>query len=240
MPRSHVFCHWHPSCHLCKWWGLGVAWGWKVKMIAQRDIGFIYMDTDPKWTKLLSGVRLFAASWIIQSMEFPQARVLEWVALPFFRGSSQPRDWTQVSRIVGRFFSIWATGEAPRWPLAHKGQTLRGTPDHPSWGKRWGSKWDVSGWMTWLACQGPWQRKTRSPCLACSATTKPFEKSVRHPRLGSSMSGGLTEEKENLGDCRTCPLTVRGTDTCHSSAIHTTLGPAPRSLPAKLSSLNLV
>ena len=61
-------------------------------MIAQRDIGFIYMDTDPKWTKLLSGVRLFAASWIIQSMEFPQARVLEWVALPFFRGSSQPRD----------------------------------------------------------------------------------------------------------------------------------------------------
>ena len=97
------------------------------------------------------------------------------------------------------------------------------------WGDRWGSKWDVSGWITWLACQGPWQRKTgRSPCLACLATTKPFEKSVRHSCLGSSMSGGLTEEKENLGDCRTCSFTVRGTDTCHSSAIHTTLGPAPR------------
>ena len=41
-----------------------------------------------------------------------QARILEWVAFPFSRGSSQPRDWTQVSRIEGRFFTIWATREA--------------------------------------------------------------------------------------------------------------------------------
>ena len=34
-----------------------------------------------------------------------QARVLEWVAFPFFRGSSKPRDQTQVSRIAGRFFT---------------------------------------------------------------------------------------------------------------------------------------
>ena len=34
-----------------------------------------------------------------------QARTLEWVAFPFFRGSSQPRDQTQVSRIAGGFFS---------------------------------------------------------------------------------------------------------------------------------------
>ena len=38
-----------------------------------------------------------------------QARILEWVSIPFSRGSSQPRDWTQVSRIAGRFFIIWAT-----------------------------------------------------------------------------------------------------------------------------------
>ena len=38
-----------------------------------------------------------------------QARILEWVAIPFSRGSSQPRDWTQVSCIAGRFFTIWAT-----------------------------------------------------------------------------------------------------------------------------------
>ena len=41
-----------------------------------------------------------------------QARILEWVAFPFFRGSSQPRDRTQVSRIAGRFFTSWATREA--------------------------------------------------------------------------------------------------------------------------------
>ena len=34
-----------------------------------------------------------------------QARILEWVAFPFSRGSSQPRDRTQVSRIEGGFFS---------------------------------------------------------------------------------------------------------------------------------------
>ena len=33
------------------------------------------------------------------------ARILEWVAIPFSRGSSQPRDSTQVSRIAGRFFT---------------------------------------------------------------------------------------------------------------------------------------
>ena len=32
-----------------------------------------------------------------------QARILEWVAFPFSRGSSQPRDWNQVSHIAGRF-----------------------------------------------------------------------------------------------------------------------------------------
>ena len=35
----------------------------------------------------------------------PQARILEWVAFPFSRGSSQPRDRTQVSHITGGFFT---------------------------------------------------------------------------------------------------------------------------------------
>ena len=41
-----------------------------------------------------------------------QARILEWVAFPFFRGTSRPRDRTQVSRIVGSCFTVWATREA--------------------------------------------------------------------------------------------------------------------------------
>ena len=42
-----------------------------------------------------------------------QARVLELVAISFSRGSSRPRGQTQVSRIAGRNFTIWATREAP-------------------------------------------------------------------------------------------------------------------------------
>ena len=38
-----------------------------------------------------------------------QARILEWVVIPFSRGTSQPRDRTQVSHIAGRFFISWAT-----------------------------------------------------------------------------------------------------------------------------------
>ena len=45
-------------------------------------------------------------------MEFPTARRLEWVAFPFSKGSSQPRDQTQVSCIAGGFFTSWATKEA--------------------------------------------------------------------------------------------------------------------------------
>ena len=38
--------------------------------------------------------------WILQ------ARILEWVAMPSSRGSSQPRDQTEVSCIAGRFFTV--------------------------------------------------------------------------------------------------------------------------------------
>ena len=41
-----------------------------------------------------------------------QARILDWVAFPFSRGSSQPRDQTLLSLIAGRFFISWATRES--------------------------------------------------------------------------------------------------------------------------------
>ena len=44
-----------------------------------------------------------------------QARILEWVAMPSSRGSSQPRGWTKVSSIAGRFFTVWATKEAQEY-----------------------------------------------------------------------------------------------------------------------------
>ena len=52
-----------------------------------------------------------------------QAKILEWVAISFSRGSSQSRDGTQVSGIVGRCFTLWATREAHYFflaPMQHK------------------------------------------------------------------------------------------------------------------------
>ena len=63
-------------------------------------------------------VWLFVNPWTIArqaplSMGILQARILEWGAMPSSRESSRPRDWTWVSCIAGRFFTIWATSEAP-------------------------------------------------------------------------------------------------------------------------------
>ena len=44
-----------------------------------------------------------------------QARILEWVAIPFSSRSSQYRDWTQVSHIADGFFTRWATREAQEY-----------------------------------------------------------------------------------------------------------------------------
>ena len=44
-----------------------------------------------------------------------QARILKWVAVPFSRGCSQPKDRTQVSRIASGFFTSWATREVQEY-----------------------------------------------------------------------------------------------------------------------------
>ena len=53
--------------------------------------------------------------------EILQARILEWVVIPFSRGSSQPWGQTWVSCITGRFFTIWATnfqyGKPVKWEV---------------------------------------------------------------------------------------------------------------------------
>ena len=79
-----------------------------------------------------------------------QARILGWVAIPFTRVSSQPRDWTRVCCIAGKFLTVWATREAHsmcvclcvcvciKKSIMHKrlqlrGELLRGpaSPRHP-------------------------------------------------------------------------------------------------------------
>ena len=63
----------------------------------------VFLLLFEKW-KLLSCVRLFVTPWDYTVHGILQAGILEWVAFPFSRGSSQPRDWSQVFRISGRFF----------------------------------------------------------------------------------------------------------------------------------------
>ena len=68
-------------------------------------------------------VWLFVTPWTVAhqapqaplSIRILQARILEWAAMPSFRGSSQTRDWTQVSCSVGRFFTVWATRESQEY-----------------------------------------------------------------------------------------------------------------------------
>ena len=62
-------------------------------------------------TKIISYIRLFVTPWAIAlqaplSMGILQARMLERVAMPSSKGSSQPKDQTQVSCIAGGFFTI--------------------------------------------------------------------------------------------------------------------------------------
>ena len=68
--------------------------------------------------------------------EFLQARILEWVAFPFSRESSQPRDRTQVSHIAGGFLTSWVTREAQEY---WGGQPIPSPADLPDPGIKPGS-----------------------------------------------------------------------------------------------------
>ena len=81
---------------------------WWVKIICNRHLW--------KWIWMLLG-----CVWLCDPTDCSlpgsfvhgilQARTLGWVAAPFCRASSQPREWAQIYHIAGRFFSIWATRE---------------------------------------------------------------------------------------------------------------------------------
>ena len=73
---------------------------WRIKEVVEGHLEewFHSRSWSVKWKSLtFTHVRLYATPWTIQSVECLQARILEWVAFPFSRGSSQPRNWTQVS-----------------------------------------------------------------------------------------------------------------------------------------------
>ena len=72
---------------------------WKVEVLVSQ----LCLTLVIPWTAACSGSSVQGIS---------QARILEWVAIPFSRESSQSRDQTWVSCISGRFFTIWTTRKA--------------------------------------------------------------------------------------------------------------------------------
>ena len=74
--------------------------------------------------------------------EVLQVRILDWLAFSFSRGSSQPRDWTQVSHIAGGFFISWATREAHEFAL----EFLIKSECFPFCRSKERSKWKGRGW----------------------------------------------------------------------------------------------
>ena len=82
--------------------------------ICYCSITYIYQGSPKKVKVAQSCPTICDPVDYTESCEILQARILEWVVRPFSRGSSQPRDQTQVSLIAGRFFTSWATREAPK------------------------------------------------------------------------------------------------------------------------------
>ena len=94
---------------------------WSFPLFSWRKVHSALDETVvgimPFHCAVLSHVWLFVTLWTIAcqvplSMGILQARILEWAAYPFSRGSSWPRNQTGVSCIASRFFTSWATREA--------------------------------------------------------------------------------------------------------------------------------
>ena len=79
---------------------------------SKQKVGVWVIQSCPAlWCKKLYPARLLCP-WGFSRQEY-----WEWVAIPFSRGSSWPRDQTQVFSITGRFFTIWAKREASILPI---------------------------------------------------------------------------------------------------------------------------
>ena len=98
-------------------------WFNSLKLVSTIDLNMMLKEVNiiiNEW-RSCSCVRLFVIPGTVACSSVHgdlQARILDWVAVLFYRGCSQPRDWTQVSCITGGFLTIWATREAPEYSLS--------------------------------------------------------------------------------------------------------------------------
>ena len=94
--NRHRGCGDHFWGGLLRWWYLSKAWRtWESGSVSRSVVSLCNpMDCSPPGSSV-HGIL--------------QARILEWLAILFSWGSSQPKDQTQVSHIAGRLFITWAT-----------------------------------------------------------------------------------------------------------------------------------
>ena len=97
------------------WWYCLLIWNVILRGVVGLRCGYIYIYVKVKvliaqWVSLCDSMDCRLPDSSIHGIL--QARILEWVAIPFSKGSSRPRNLTQVSCIAGRFFTVWATREA--------------------------------------------------------------------------------------------------------------------------------
>ena len=123
-----------------------------------------------------------------------QTWIMEWVAISFSRGSSQPRDWTWVSYMV-RQILYWATWEAP-W---------HGQEGIISWQKGQ-SKWTLNGchFNRWRSVRGAWvEVLAEMPSNAIHSSWIKKGTGARLPRGGGASAGRGGELLEETGCAET-------------------------------------
>ena len=109
---------------------------------------------------MLTCVRLFVTLWTQRSplsMEFSRQEY----SIPFSRRSSRPRDWSRVSCIAGRFFTIWANREQKRaWKGEGNFEAIWGLGKMVLVGfKCWNLPWEAHGWSL-QSPKSQWKCKT--------------------------------------------------------------------------------
>ena len=104
-----------------------------------------------------------------------QARILEWVASPFSRGSPWPRDEAQVSYITGRFFTFWATRGA-LYIYTTYWETVGSCPGE-----------QPHLWTSFSLCQPDWRQKSQCP-QSLHLSMCPLRKASKHRNINQHTS----------------------------------------------------
>ena len=107
--KKTIAFHWLGTCQERIFFHVGLCFRlrvWELPLLVACVLCLVAQSRWTPWPHALCSLPGSSVHGILQ------ARILEWVAMPSSRGSSQGRDRTQVSRTAGRFFTIWATREA--------------------------------------------------------------------------------------------------------------------------------